>query len=90
MGHGIKLTEQQWNELDRVRFTTPSADVFRNCLIILMSDSRETIPAIAGHLRCSPETVWRIRKLYRMGGVGALQPIKPPGRSAPRRPFSSR
>ena len=82
MGHGIKLTEQQWNELDRVRFTTPSADVFRNCLIILMSDSRETIPAIAGHLRCSPETVWRIRKLYRMGGIGALQPIKPPGRSS--------
>lgn len=57
MGHGIKLTEQQWNELDRVRFTTPSADVFRNGMIILMSDSRETIALIAGHLRCSPETV---------------------------------
>lgn len=80
MGHGVKLTEQQWSELDRVRFTTPSADVFRNCLIILMSDSRETIPAMAGHLRCSLETVRRIRQLYRMGGVGALQPIKPPGR----------
>ena len=82
MGHGIKLTEQQWDVLDRVRFTTASADVFRNCLIILMSDSRETIAAIAGHLRCSPETVRRIRKLYRMGGVDALQPIKPPGRSS--------
>ena len=82
MGHGIKLTEQQWNELDRVRFTTPSADVFRNCLMTLMSDSRETISAIAGHLRCSSETAKRIRKLYRMGGVGALQPIKPPGRSS--------
>ena len=80
MGHGVKLTERPWNELDRVRFTTPSADVFRNCLIILMSDSRETITAIAGHLRCSPETVRRIRKLYRMGGVDPLQPIKPPGR----------
>ncbi len=80
MGHGLKLTESQWNELDRVRLTTASADVFRNCLIILMSDSRETIAAIAGHLRCSAETVKRIRQLYRMGGVDALQPIKPPGR----------
>ena len=63
MGHGIKLTEPQWNELDRLRFTTPSADVFRNGRIILLSDSRETIAAMAGHLRCSPETVRRIRKL---------------------------
>ena len=47
MGHGVKLTEQQWNELDRVRFTTPSADVFRNCLIILLSNSRKTIASIA-------------------------------------------
>jgi len=82
MGHGVKLTERQWNELDRVRFTTPSADVFRNCLIILLSDSRETIASIAQDVGCSVETVKRIRKLYRMGGVGALQPIKPPGRSS--------
>ncbi len=34
MGHGIELTEAQWDELDRVRLTTDSADVFRNCLII--------------------------------------------------------
>jgi hypothetical protein len=25
MGHGIKLTEEQWNELDRVRLTTDNA-----------------------------------------------------------------
>ena len=82
MGQALRLTDAQWEGLDRLRFSTPSADVFRNCLIVLMSDSRETIAAIAGHLRCSPETVRRIRKLYRMGGVGALQPIKPPGRSS--------
>lgn len=82
MGHGVKLTEQQWDELDRVRFTTPSADVFRNCMIILLSDSRETIASIARNVGCSAETVKRIRKLYRMGGAGALQPIKPPGRSS--------
>jgi transposase len=83
MGHGIKLTEQQWDELDRVRLTTDSADVFRNCLIILMSDSRDTIAAIARRLGCGTDTVVRIRRLYRKGGVKALLPIKPPGR--PRR-----
>jgi transposase len=80
MGHGIKLTPDQWDELDRVRFRTPSADVFRNCLIILMSDSRDTVASIAKRLGCSTETVTRIRRLYRKGGVQALCPIKPPGR----------
>ena len=50
MGWGIKLTEGQWDELDRLRFTAKSADVFRNCLIILMSDSSDTIGDIAEHL----------------------------------------
>src|SRR5580658_4079243 len=80
MGWGIKLTEEQWDELDRLRFTTKSADVFRNCLIILMSDSSDTIAAIAEHLGCGTDTVTRVRRLYRQGGVGALRPIKPPGR----------
>jgi len=80
MGYGIKLTEQQWDELDRVRLTTDSADVFRNCLIILMSDSRDTIAAIARRLGCGTDTVVRIRRLYRKGGVKALLPVKPPGR----------
>lgn len=80
MGRGIKLTEEQWNELDHLRFSTSSADVFRNCLIILMSDSRETIAAIAQRLGCGTDTVVRVRRLYRKGGVAALHPIKPPGR----------
>ena len=80
MGYGIKLTEEQWDELDRVRFATKSADVFRNCLIILKSDSRDTIASIAEDLGCSPDTVIRVRRLYRQGGVDALKPIKPPGR----------
>jgi len=80
MGHGIKLTEEQWNELDHLRFSTSSADVFRNCLIILMSDSRDTIASIAQRLGCGTETVVRVRRLYRKGGAGALRPIKPPGR----------
>jgi transposase len=80
MGWGIKLTDEQWNELDRLRFTAKSADVFRNCLIILKSDSSETIGSIAEELGCSNETVVRVRGLYRKGGVDALRPIKPPGR----------
>ena len=82
MGYGIRLTENQRDALDGLRFTAPSAEVFRNCLIILMSDSSDTIITIAGRLRCSPETVKRIRKLYRMGGINALRPIKPPGRTS--------
>jgi transposase len=80
MGWGIKLTDEQWDELDRVRFTAKSADVFRNCLIILMSHSSDTIGAIAEHLGCGTDTVVRVRRLYRKGGVEALRPIKPPGR----------
>ena len=80
MGRGIKLTEEQWNELDRLRFTAKSADVFRNCLIILKSDSRDTIASIAEDLGCGTDTVTRVRRLYRKGGVEALRPIKPPGR----------
>ena len=80
MGRGVKLTEEQWDELDRARFSTGSADVFRNCLIILMSDSRDTIASIAKRLGCGTDTVVRVRRLYRKGGVAALHPIKPPGR----------
>ena len=80
MGRGIILSSREWDALDGLRFTAPSADVFRNCLIILMSDSRSTIASIARTIGCSAETVKRIRKLYRMGGIDALHPIKPPGR----------
>jgi len=80
MGWGIKLTDEQWDELDRVRFTAKSAEVFRNCLIILKSDSRDTIASIAEDLGCSTDTVIRVRRLYRKGGVNALKPLKPPGR----------
>jgi transposase len=80
MGWCVKLTEEQWNELDRLRFTAKSADVFRNCLIVLMSDAGDTIAAIAEHLGCAADTVVRVRRLYRQGGAQALRPIQPPGR----------
>ena len=80
MGHGLMLTDEQWNKLDRLRFSTNSAAIFRNCLIILMSDSRDTIAVIAEHLGCGIDTVVRVRRWYRQGGGAALRPIKPPGR----------
>lgn len=80
MGWGIKLTDEQWDELDRVRFSAKSADVFRNCLVILKSHSHDTIASIAQDLGCSPDTVVRVRRAYRRGGAAALEPVKPPGR----------
>src|SRR3990172_8166007 len=64
----------------RHRMRATSADVFRNGLIILLSDSRDTIASIAKRLGCGTDTVNRVRRLYRQGGIQALYPIKPPGR----------
>lgn len=80
MGSGIRLSFAEREALDDLRFRTSSADVFRNCLILLLSDSRDTIASIARRLGCGTDTVVRIRRLYRMGGIGALHPTKPPGR----------
>ncbi len=80
MGRGIKLTDGPWDEPDRVRFTAKSAEVFRNRLIVLKSDSRDTVASIAGDLGCSAATVVRVRRLYRRGGADAPGPLEPPGR----------
>ena len=53
MGRGIKLSDDQFDQLDRLRFSTDSADVFRNCLIILMSDAGDTIASIARRVGCT-------------------------------------
>jgi transposase len=80
MGWGVKLTDEQWDELDRIRFSASSAAVFRNCLIILMSHSKDTLASIARRIGCSTDTVKRVRRLYRRGGAAALRPVKPSGR----------
>jgi hypothetical protein len=84
MGSGIKLTDAQRDELDHLRLRTPSADVYRNCLIILFSDSHDTIATIAGRLGCCTDTVQRIRRSYRQSGAAGSHPVKPPGRPAMR------
>jgi len=80
MGQTIKLTDIQWEQLGHLRMSTPSADVFRNCTIILMSAVGRSKASISNDLGCCTDTVARVRRLYREGGAKALLPIKPPGR----------
>ena len=80
MGRTIKLTDAQWEQLDHLRMGTASADVFRNCTIILMSAVGRSKASISNDLGCCTDTVARVRRLYRQGGAKALIPIKPPGR----------
>ena len=79
MGRTIKLTDTQWDQLDHLRMSTASADVFRNCTIILMSAVGRSKASISEDLGCCTDTVARVRRLYRQGGAKALHPIKPPG-----------
>lgn len=60
--------------------STSSADVFRNCTIVLMSAVVRSKVSISQDLGCCMDTVSRVRRLYRAGGIKALHPIKPPGR----------
>jgi len=80
MGQTMKLTDTQSDELDHLRISTASADVFRNCATILMSAVGRSKASIAADLGCCTDTVARVRRLYRQGGANALHPIKPPGR----------
>ncbi len=80
MRQPIQLTDAEWDALDRLRFSTPSADVFRNCLIILRSHVGCSIGQIAEFLGCGTDTVQRVRRLYRTGGIDALHPHTSPGR----------
>jgi transposase len=80
MSRGMHLTDDQFDELDELRAATRSADVFRNCTIILLSSGGHSQESIARLLGCSPETVKRIRRLYRQAGVAGLHPDAPPGR----------
>jgi transposase len=80
MGKSIQLSDEQFDALDRLRFSTHEAEVFRNCLIILRSHAGCPIAQIADFLGCSADTVKRARRLYRQGGIDALHPRDSPGR----------
>jgi transposase len=76
------LTDEQWDALDKVRFSTTDKAVFRNATIILMSAVGRSKFSIAHDLGCCSATVDNIRKHYRQRGVAGLQPRKPPGRTS--------
>ena len=76
------LTDEQWDALDKVRFSTTDKTVFRNATIILMSAVGRSKFSIADDLGCCSATVDNIRKHYRQRGVAGLQPRKPPGRTS--------
>jgi transposase len=76
------LTDEQWDALDKVRFSTTDKTVFRNATVILMSAVGRSKVSIAHDLGCCSATVDNIRKHYRQRGVAGLQPRKPPGRTS--------
>jgi transposase len=80
MASSIQLTDEQFDALDRLRFSTPDAEVFRNCLIILRSHAGCSIAQIADFLGCDASTVKRVRRLWRQGGIDALHPRDSLGR----------
>jgi transposase len=80
MVQSIQLTDEEFDALDRLRFSTDSAEVFRNCLIILRSHAGCSIAEISDFLGCSADTVKRVRRLWRTAGIDSLHPRDSPGR----------
>ncbi len=81
------LSDEQWDALDKFRFGTSDAMVFRNATIILMSAVGRSKFSIARELGCCPATVDNVRRRYRQSGLSGLQPIKPPGRPSAATPL---
>jgi putative transposase len=77
-----ELSEQEWEALDRMRFATTEAAVFRNVTIILMTAAGRTKASIARDLGCSPATVDNVRHRYQQQGREGLRRGQPPGRPA--------
>ncbi len=74
-----KLTDAQWDALDKLRFATTDAEVFRNGTVILMTAVGRSKQSIAEDLGCSTGTVDNVRKRYRERGPAGLKRRKPPG-----------
>lgn len=75
-----ELSAQEWEALDRMRFATTEAALFRNVTIILMTVAGRTKTSIARDLGCSPATVDNIRSRYQAQGREGLRRCKSPGR----------
>ena len=77
-----ELSAQEWEALDRMRFATTEAALFRNVTIILMTAAGRTKASIAHDLGCSPATVDNIRHRYQQQGREGLRRRPSPGRPA--------
>jgi transposase len=77
-----KLSSQEWDALDNLRFSTTDVSVFRNATIILMTAVGRSKQSIAEDLGCCPATVDNVRQRYRQQGLGGLKRRKPPGRKS--------
>lgn len=75
-----ELSTQEWEALDRMRFATTEAALFRNVTIILMTAAGRTKASIARDLGCSPATVDNIRSRYQAQGREGLRHSTSPGR----------
>ena len=75
-----ELSDQEWEALDRARFGTTEAQIFRNATIILMTAVGRAKASIAKDLGCSPATVDNVRQRYRQRGLAGLRRGAPPGR----------
>jgi len=75
-----KLSDDEWDALDELRFSANDVDVFRNATVILMTGVGRSKFDIAEDLGCSPATVDNVRKRYRQRGLEGLQRRKSPGR----------
>lgn len=74
------LSEQEWEALDRMRFATTEAALFRNVTIILMTAAGRTKASIASDLGCSRATVDNVRQRYQQYGRAGLRRAPSPGR----------
>jgi len=75
-----ELSTQEWEALDRMRFATTEAALFRNVTIILMTAAGRTKASIARDLGCSPATRDNIRARYQQRGREGLRRRQSPGR----------
>src|SRR5260221_13011332 len=77
-----KLRPEDWDALDKLRFSTMDVSVFRNATIILMTTVGRSKQSIGAELGCCPATVDNIRQRYRQQGLAGLKRRKPPGRKS--------
>jgi transposase len=77
-----KLSDDEWEALDRFRFSAKDSEAFRNATVILMTEGGWSKFDIGKELGCSPATVDNVRKRYRESGLEGLRRRKSPGRAA--------